>query len=131
MSRPESRAPSTRKRSNTVQSVFNPSPIPPPPPLKIGDARTLTAWVNEPGTTTVKLNHKHWPGVAEGDLICIASPLPEHAPGFLFVVPAEDSSAKHQLQVSRVRIARAMQRLMPREDIATAAGVGEVWVEEQ
>lgn len=48
----------------------------------------------------MRLNHKHWPGVAEGDLICIASPLPDRAPGFLFVVPPEDPSLKHQLQVS-------------------------------
>ena len=103
MSRPESQAPSSRKRSNTVTSVFNtPPPLPPAPPLKVGDTRVLTAWVNEPVTAFVKLNHKHWPGVAEGDLICIASPLAEHAPGFLFVVPSEDPSAKHQLQVSAV-----------------------------
>ena len=48
----------------------------------------------------MKLNHKHFAGVVEGDLICIASPLQEHHPGFLFVAPAEDSGLKHQLQVS-------------------------------
>lgn len=104
MSRPESQAPTSRNRSNTVTSVFN-GPVPvqvsiPAPPLKIGDSRVLTAWVNEPVATTVKLNHRHWPGVAEGDLICIASQDPEHEPGFLFVAPAEDVGLKHQLQVS-------------------------------
>ena len=108
MSRPESQAPTGRKRSNTAHSIFNPpipSPVPvPAPPLKIGDSRVLTAWVNEPVTTTVKLNHRHWPGVAEGDLICISSPVPEHAPGFLFVVPGEDAAVKHQLQVCTSRL---------------------------
>ncbi|KAI0351532.1 hypothetical protein OH77DRAFT_1429604 [Trametes cingulata] len=115
MSRAESLAPSTgRKRSNTVQSIFGgyPAPTPssssapgpvPAPPLKVGDSRTLTAWVNDGTSGTVRLNHKHWPGVAEGDLICIASPLPERDPGFLFVVPPEDSSLKHQLQISLPR----------------------------
>nr|VWP02315.1 Atg26p [Ganoderma boninense] len=96
--------PSGRKRSNTAHSIFGNVPVSalPPPisalPLQIGDSRVLTVWVNEPGTTGVKLNHKHCGGVAEGDLICIASPLPEHQPGFLFVAPAEDSGLKHQLQ---------------------------------
>lgn len=103
MSRPESQAPSARKRSSTVTSIFAPTPLP-APPLRVGDSRTLTAWVNEPVTTSVKLNHKHWPGVAEGDLLCIASPLAEHAPGFLFVVPPEDPSVKHQLQVCIIEL---------------------------
>ena len=90
-----------------MSSVFTgPVPVvvpgagPPAPPLQIGDTRVLTAWVNEPVTTAVKLNHRHWPGVAEGDLICIASQDPAHEPGFLFVAPAEDTGLKHQLQVS-------------------------------
>ena len=103
MSRAESQAPppSGRKRSSTVQSVFTTTPgAALAGPLQIGDSRVLTAWVNEPVSPLVKLNHRHWPGVAEGDLICIASPLPEHKPGFLFVAPAEDTGLKHQLQVS-------------------------------
>ncbi|KAI0692639.1 hypothetical protein C8T65DRAFT_72808 [Cerioporus squamosus] len=108
MSRPESQAPIGRKRSNTVQSAYGNTSLAnsitiPAPPLKVGDSRILTAWVNEPVTTTVKLNHKHWPGVQEGDLICITSPVPEHAPGFLFVVPTEDINVKHQLQISLPR----------------------------
>ncbi|KAI8982913.1 hypothetical protein BD414DRAFT_579183 [Trametes punicea] len=114
MSRAASLAPGARKRSNTVQSVFGgyssqaaPSPSapapPPAPPLKVGDSRTLTVWVNDGPGGTVKLNHRHWPGVTEGDLICIASPLPDRTPGFLFVVPPEDSSLKHQLQISLPR----------------------------
>ncbi|KAI0748730.1 hypothetical protein C8Q80DRAFT_1103693 [Daedaleopsis nitida] len=105
MSRPQSQAPTGRKRSNTAHSIFNPPPVAtiPAPPLKTGDTRILTVWVNEPVSTTVKLNHRHWPGVAEGDLICIASPIPEHAPGFLFVVPGDDPAVKHQLQISLPR----------------------------
>ncbi|KAI0766343.1 hypothetical protein BD413DRAFT_481025 [Trametes elegans] len=114
MSRAESLAPSGgRKRSNTVQSIFGgysspaaaSSVVSPSPavPLKVGDSRNLTVWVNDGASGAAKLNHKHWPGVAEGDLICIASPLPECAPGFLFVVPPEDSSLKHQLQLSLPR----------------------------
>ncbi|KAH9927160.1 uncharacterized protein BXZ73DRAFT_48994 [Epithele typhae] len=102
MSRPQSQAPSSRKRSNTVQSVFSPTTTS-APPLKIGDWRTLTTWVNEPTTSSVKFNHRHWPGVAEGDLLCISTPLPEHAPGFLFVVPPDDPSLKYQLQISLPR----------------------------
>ena len=107
MSRADAPAPpSGRKRSNTAHSIFGTAPIaaPPPPipalPLQIGDSRVLTVWVNEARTTGVKLNHKHCIGVIEGDLVCIASPLQEHKPGFLFVAPAEDSGLKHQLQVS-------------------------------
>ncbi|KAI9069073.1 hypothetical protein FKP32DRAFT_1587180 [Trametes sanguinea] len=114
MSRAESLASTGRKRSNTVQSIFtshSAQPVPsslasvpaPAAPLKVGDSRTLTAWVNDGPGGTVKLNHRHWPGVAEGDLICIASPLLDRSPGFLFVVPPEDSSLKHQLQVSLPR----------------------------
>ncbi|KAI0323996.1 hypothetical protein GY45DRAFT_485434 [Cubamyces sp. BRFM 1775] len=113
MSRAESLAPSTgRRRSNTVQSIFGGYPMSATlpavpvlvqaPPLKIGDSQNLTVWVND-GPGGVKLNHKHWPGVAEGDLVCIASSLPEHAPGFLFVVPPEDPFLKHQLQISLPR----------------------------
>ncbi|CDO75228.1 hypothetical protein BN946_scf184895.g8 [Trametes cinnabarina] len=114
MSRAESLASAGRKRSNTVQSIFTshvtssvpsssgPAPAP-APPLKVGDSRTLTAWVNDGPGGAVKLNHRHWPGVAEGDLICIASPLADHSPGFLFVVPEEDTSLKHQLQISLPR----------------------------
>ncbi|KAI0823536.1 hypothetical protein BC628DRAFT_515846 [Trametes gibbosa] len=115
MSQPEPLAPSnSRKRSNTVQSLFGGYPATatamssmpasgPPTPLRIGDSRTLTVWVNDEPGGTVRLNHKHWPGVAEGDLICVTSPLPQHAPGFLFVVSPEDSSLRHQLQVSLPR----------------------------
>ncbi|TBU46873.1 hypothetical protein BD309DRAFT_562741 [Dichomitus squalens] len=103
MSRAESQAPpSGRKRSSTVHSIFTNAPpgAVSAGPLQIGDSRVLTAWVNEPVSALVKLNHRHWPGVAEGDLICIASPFPEHKPGFLFVAPAEDTGLKHQLQIS-------------------------------
>ncbi len=109
MSRADIQAPpGGRKRSNTAHSIFGNAPVaaPPPPipalPLQIGESRVLTVWVNEPGTMGVKLSHKHCAGVVEGDLLCIASPLQEHEPGFLFVVPAEDSGLKHQLQVSEL-----------------------------
>lgn len=125
MSRPESQAPSGRKRSNTVQSSYGNTSLAnsitlSAPPLKVGDSRILTAWVNEPISTTVKLNHKHWPGVQEGDLICITSPMPEHGPGFLFVVPTEDINVKHQLQVrasacvNAVRVSAHVKISLPR-----------------
>ncbi len=135
MSRPDSQAPVGRKRSNTVQSAYGNTSLAnsitiPAPPLKIGDSRILTAWVNEPVTTTVKLNHKHWPGVQEGDLICITSPVPEHAPGFLFVVPTEDINVKHQLQV-RAHSSLSAGRLRVCEDIPSETCPRNVWLEEQ
>lgn len=88
----------SRRRSNTVQSVFKVAST----PLKHGESTVLTAWVHDPKDSPhVLLNHGAWPGVCEGDLLQLSQAEKEEQPGFLFVVPKEETGNKPQLQVRR------------------------------
>lgn len=95
----------SRKRSNTAQSAYRsntsatPSPLAAPPPVKVGESKTLAAWVHDPEkSAAVIFNHNWWPGINEGDLLRVTLGNPDS--GFLFFVPKEDTnSVKPQLQV--------------------------------
>ncbi|EPS98964.1 hypothetical protein FOMPIDRAFT_1050964 [Fomitopsis schrenkii] len=87
-----------RRRSNTAQSLYRPPPLPPTTPLKYGDTKTLTIWVHDPTQPPgleVILNHAHWPGVAEGDMLA------DETSGFLFSVQKDEASARQQLSIPR------------------------------
>ena len=89
-----------RRRSNTSQSIARvlPPPPPPPPPLKYGSSKVLNAWVHEvKDSPNITLNHAHWPGVAEGDLLRITTA--ESKEGFLFSVTRDELQSRTQLQV--------------------------------
>ncbi|OBZ69159.1 Vacuolar membrane-associated protein IML1 [Grifola frondosa] len=67
----------------------------------IGDSKALTTWVHDPKESpTVTLNHSWWPGVAEGDMLRLSSNNMQSSSGFLFIVPRDEGSLKHQLQIS-------------------------------
>lgn len=89
-----------RRRSNTAQSVARalPPPPPPAPPLKYGSSKVLHAWVHEvKDSPNITLNHGHWPGVAEGDLLRITTA--DTREGFLFNVSRDEVQSRGQLQV--------------------------------
>ncbi|KZT69866.1 hypothetical protein DAEQUDRAFT_709659 [Daedalea quercina L-15889] len=98
-SRAASQAPQYgRRRSNTAQSLYRPPPPPTATPLRFGDTRTLKIWVhdpNQPPGPNVILNHAHWPGVAEGDMLA------DENSGFLFSVQKDEASARQQLSIPR------------------------------
>lgn len=94
----------SRKRSNTAQSAYKsntsatPSLLAPAPSIKVGESKTLAAWVHDhEKSTAVIFNHSWWPGITEGDLLRVT--LGNSESGFLFFVPREDNSVKPQLQV--------------------------------
>jgi hypothetical protein len=95
----------SRKRSNTAQSAYKPNANATPssatvaPPVKVGESKTLAAWVHDPErSAAVIFNHNWWPGINEGDLLRVTLGNPDS--GFLFFVPREDyNSVKPQLQV--------------------------------
>jgi len=100
----------SRKRSNTAQSAYKantnaaPSPLAAPPSIKVGESKTLAAWVHDQEKSekseksAVIFNHNWWPGINEGDLLRVTLGNPDS--GFLFFVPREDcNSVKPQLQV--------------------------------
>lgn len=83
-----------RRRSNTAQSLYRVPPLLTTAPLKYGDAKTLTIWVHDPAQPPgldVVLNHAHWPGVAEGDMLA------DETSGFLFSVQKDEASARQQV----------------------------------
>jgi len=97
----------SRKRSNTAQSAYKsntvpaPSPLAAPPSIKVGESKTLAAWVHDQEKSeksAVIFNHSWWPGINEGDLLRVT--LGNSDSGFLFFVPREDcNSVRPQLQV--------------------------------
>ena len=95
----------SRKRSNTAQSAYKPNPNATPsslaaaPSVKVGESKSLAAWVHDPEkSAAVIFNHNWWPGINEGDLLRVT--LGSSDSGFLFFVPREDyNSVKPQLQV--------------------------------
>lgn len=95
----------SRKRSNTVQSAYKSNTVPAPPPLpaapsvRVGESKTLAAWVHDPErSAAVIFNYTWWPGIDEGDLLRVT--LGNSESGFLFFVPREDPNLfKPQLQV--------------------------------
>ena len=95
----------SRKRSDTAQSAYKPTSSAAPllltaaPPIKVGESKTLAAWVHEPErSAAVIFNHNWWPGIDEGDLLRVT--LGNSESGFLFCVPGEDQNlVKPQLQV--------------------------------
>jgi len=97
----------SRKRSNTAQSAYKsntnaaPSPLAAPPSIKVGESKTLAAWVHDQEKSeksAVIFNHNWWPGINEGDLLRVT--LGNSDSGFLFFVPREDcNSVRPQLQV--------------------------------
>ncbi|KAH9832871.1 uncharacterized protein C8Q71DRAFT_713521 [Rhodofomes roseus] len=87
-----------RRRSNTAQSLYRPPPPPSLVPLRFGDTKTLTIWVHDPSQPpgpNVILNHAHWPGVVEGDMLA------DETSGFLFSVQKDEASARQQLSIPR------------------------------
>jgi hypothetical protein len=97
-SRTESQQPFARRRSNTAQSILrHPTVI---SPLKVDDSTILNSWVHDPKECpSVVLNFAYWPGVAEGDMIHVTATNAEGRSGFLFIVPQDEPSTKHHLQV--------------------------------
>lgn len=117
----------SRKRSNTAQSAYKPSASATPsssltavPSVKVGESKTLAAWVHDPEkSAAVIFNHNWWPGIDEGDLLRVT--LGNSDSGFLFFVPGEDNnSVRPQLQV-RISITPEMFHvtisLSPSQDI--------------
>jgi hypothetical protein len=74
-----------------------------PAPLRVGDCKILSSRVHDAkDTPAVIFNHACWPGVVEGDLLrATLTSGDEEQPnsGFLFVLPKDEGSAKHHLQV--------------------------------
>jgi hypothetical protein len=92
-----------RRRSNTAQSVLRPLPLPPAPPLNVGDTKSFSLWVHETkDAPDVLFNHSSWPGVAEGDLMKVNKE--GHDDAFLFFIPKEDQCPRSQLHVRRVSL---------------------------
>ena len=95
----------SRNRSNTAQSAYKPntnatsSPLTAAPSVKVGESKTLAAWVHDAEkSAAVIFNHNWWPGINEGDLLRVTLGNPDS--GFLFFVPREEyNSVKPQLQV--------------------------------
>jgi hypothetical protein len=94
----------SRKRSNTTQSAYKsnagvaPQPSAPAPSVKVGESKTLAAWVHDQEkTATVIFNYNWWPGINEGDLLRVT--LGNSESGFLFFVPREDHNLVKPLQV--------------------------------
>ncbi|KAF5323868.1 hypothetical protein D9611_008253 [Ephemerocybe angulata] len=110
----------SRRRSNTAQSIARipPPPPPPPPPLIVGSSKVLNAWVHEiKDSPNVIINHAHWPGVVEGDLLRMTTA--DEREGFLFFVP-RDEGRRVQLQISIPRpIADALDIRMNDEMLVT------------
>lgn len=82
-----------RRRSNTG--------LPPPPPLKLGDKRTLELWATEDSTSNVNFNHVLWPGIVEGDTVKVLRE-EDSEKACLFVVAKEEAVARqhHRAQIS-------------------------------
>ncbi|KAJ6622952.1 hypothetical protein B0H10DRAFT_1787300 [Mycena sp. CBHHK59/15] len=96
-SRGESQSAYGRRRSNTAQSLLR--PMPPAAPLNFGDSQVLNSWVHDlKESTTVIFNQAWWPGVCEGDMLCVSSH--PDAEGFVFIVPRDEGCPKPQLQIS-------------------------------
>ena len=95
-----------RRRSNTAQSVLRNLPI---SPLKVGDSKVLNAWVHE--SANVIFNQAWWPGVAEGDMLCVTGNNSDSSSGFLFIAAKEEGLWKQQLQVrsSQIRCQRFLR----------------------
>lgn len=102
-SRAESQHASTRRRSNTAQSVYRPMMAQPiiNIPLKVGDTRVLNAWVHEnKESPDVIFNRMHWPGDCQGSLVRVTAVGGLESAGFLFVVPLDAPVVKDKLQAS-------------------------------
>lgn len=97
-SRTESQQPTSRRRSNTAQSIPRNAPV--LPPLKVDDSKVLVSWVHDAKESPLVIfNQAHWPGVLEGDVIRVTSANVVEESGFLFVVLKDDVRARQQLQV--------------------------------
>ncbi|KAF8646946.1 hypothetical protein AX16_007038 [Volvariella volvacea WC 439] len=89
-----------RRRSNTTQSILRGPPQPPAPALRIGDHKTLHAWVHDPkDTPNVIINPSWWPGVSDGDMISVSGQ-GDGSSSFLFIVHKYEGPARPQLQIS-------------------------------
>jgi len=113
-----------RKRSNTAQSAYKSnsnatqSPLAAPPSIKVGESKTLAAWVHdqEKSSAAVIFNHNWWPGINEGDLLRVT--LGNSDSGFLFFVPREDcNSVRPQLQVCAFLVLEADAWGSPCDDV--------------
>lgn len=118
-----------RRRSNTAQSVYKPPPPPTTAPLKYGDTKTLTIWVHDPTQppgSNVILNHAHWPGVAEGDMLA------DELSGFLFRVQKDEASARQQVSAllnwssSRALIRHSCLSLDPSQKSSASETMGKL-----
>jgi hypothetical protein len=91
-----------RRRSNTAQSILRNLPGPPPPLLKLGDAKVLNSWVHDPKESSTAILNQTWlPGVVEGDMLQVsACNTADAATGYLFMVPKDEGCPKPALQVS-------------------------------
>lgn len=69
-------------------------------PLKVGDNKTLDAWVheNKEGSDVI-FNRTHWPGDCQGSLVRVTLVGGQDTAGFLFFVPRDVPSVKDKLQV--------------------------------
>jgi hypothetical protein len=92
-----------RRRSNTAQSNFRAVPLIPTSIglLKIGDSKTMNAWVHDvKDSHSVIFNQVWWPGVVEGDCLRVVSGNAENPESaFLFMVLKDEGCSKPQLQV--------------------------------
>jgi hypothetical protein len=90
-----------RRRSNTAQSILRNLPGPPPPPLKLGDAKVLNSWVHDPKESSAAILNQSWlPGVVEGDMLQVsACNSGDATAGYLFMVPKDEGCSKPALQV--------------------------------
>ncbi|KAF7298947.1 DEP domain-containing protein [Mycena indigotica] len=87
-----------RRRSNTIQSI---RPVPPAPPLVVGDTQVLNSWVHDLTTSRgITFNHAAWPGVREGDMLSAVSAHGGSEP-FLFFVPKDEGSSRSQISIPK------------------------------
>jgi DEP domain-containing protein 5 len=67
--------------------------------LKVGDTKVFNSWVHDPKESqSVIFNQSWWPGVVEGDMLCVSGSGADDS-GFLFNVPRDEGCTKPQLQV--------------------------------